>query len=156
MEVSLNVTGLDEVLAKLETVEYDVRYKGGRFALRKAANVVRDAVIAGALRLDDAATPESIAKNVAIRWSGKTFRRTGDLAFRVGILGGARAQEQKGAPAPGGHTFYFRFLEFGTQNMAARPFIRQALSSNAQKAATTFIQEYEKALDRAIKRAGRA
>lgn len=156
MEVSMDMTGLDAVLAKLETVEYDVRYKGGRFALRKAASVVRDAVIAGALRLDDAATPESIAKNVAIRWSSKTFRRTGDLAFRVGILGGARAQEQGGAPAPGGHTFYFRFLEFGTQNMAARPFIRQALSANAQKATTTFIQEYEKALDRAIRRAGQA
>ena len=153
MDVSIEMTGLDAVLAKLKEVEHDVRYKGGRYALRKAANVVRDTIIEGAKQLDDPSTQEEIAKNVAIRWSGKQFRTTGDLAFRVGLLGGARQQEQKGKPAPGGHTFYWRFLEFGTEKMPARPFVRTALSENVAKATQTFVAEYSKALDRAIKRA---
>jgi hypothetical protein len=43
-----------------------------------------------ALRIDDPTTAEVIAKNVSVRWSSKRFNSTGDLAFRVGVLGGAR------------------------------------------------------------------
>lgn len=154
--VSFTLTGLDEVLQKLETVQHETQYKAGRFALRKAANVVRDTIKRGAERLDDPTTAEDVSKNIAIRWSGKQFRRTGDLAFRVGVLGGARQQEQKGAAAPGGHTYYWRFLEFGTSKMPARPFVRTALSENIQRASQEFVTHYGAALDRAIKRAGKS
>jgi HK97 gp10 family phage protein len=39
--------------------------------------------------------------------------------------------------------------------MAARPFMRPALSENTAQATDIFVKEYEKAIDRAIKRAAK-
>lgn len=153
MDVSVSLDGIDEVLKKFKLVDNETRYKSGRFALRRSANIVRDAMIEGAKRIDDPDTPEDISKNVAIRWGGRRFRRTGDLNFRVGLLGGARQQKQSGKEAPGGHTFYWRFIEFGTDKMPAQPFVRNALEDNIQKATDEFVKQYSRSLDRAIKRA---
>ena len=144
--------GLEPLLAKLKSVSDDAKYKGGRFALRKAANVIAAKVKENAQRVDDPATPDSIPVNATVRWSSRIFRSTGDLGFRVGIQGGARKGNKAG---PGGATYYWRFLEFGTQHMQAKPFFRTALSDNTDKAKDTFVTEYIKAIDRAIKRAGR-
>ncbi|WP_374987639.1 HK97-gp10 family putative phage morphogenesis protein, partial [Klebsiella pneumoniae] len=80
-----------------------------------------------------------------VSFSSKAFRRTGDPTFRVGVMGGARqyantkANVRKGRAGksyntagdkgnPGGDTWYWRFLEFGTEHAAARPIIRPALN----------------------------
>ena len=169
--------GVDELIAKLKAVSRETANKGGKAALRKAAKVILDAAKSGAQRLDDPATSEVIAKNLVIRWAGKEYKRTGNLSFRVGVLGGARStgrsalrsaarRRRQGIPSleslgeiagagkanPGGSTWYWRFLEFGTQKMAARPFMRPALSNNVIKASDAFIREYGKRLTRAIKR----
>ena len=156
--VQFELRGVDELNIKLKGLTNDLKYKGGRFALRKAANIVRDSAIAGAERVDDQATPESIAKNIVVRFSPRRFKNTGDLAFRVGVLGGARQTSQKyqdlgiykgkGKENPGGDTFYWRFLEFGTEHSSAKPFIRKALSENVSKATDEFIRQYDKTIDR--------
>lgn len=143
------ITGVEALNKKLAGLSHDVRYKGGRFALRKAANVIAEAVKTNADKVDDPKTSESIKKNVAIRWSSKRFKSTGDLAFRVGILGGARAG---GASNPGGETFHWRFLEFGTEKMRANPFMQKSIDQSKMPAVNQFILHYNKALDRAIKR----
>jgi len=162
--------GVDSLLAKLDAVTKEIKFKGGRFGLRKAANLVADAVKAGAASVDDPVTANSIARNVAVKFSPRTFKRTGNLLFRVGILGGAQnyANTKDNVRAgragksfvtggdksnPGGDTWYWRLLEFGTQNMAARPFMRPALGNNADAAIGTFAREAEKSIDRALKRA---
>lgn len=178
--VQFKVDGLDALVAKLDGLSYDLKRKGGRLALRKAAQVVRDEARANALRVDDPKTSEVIAKNIVERWNGRVFRRQGDLAFRVGVLGGARAvltdrarrksarrRERLGQSSlgslgeiagsgkanPGGDTWYWRFLEFGTERTRAQPFLRPALEQNISAAMDTFVREYDKALDRAIKKA---
>lgn len=158
--MQFSLTGLDELLGKLEGVSHDMKYKGGRFALRKAAQVVRDAAKRNAERVDDPDTPENIAENIVERWSGRRFKRTGDLMFRVGVMGGARGYAKasgevqgKGKANPGGDTFYWRFLEFGTEKMPRQPFLTPALTDNFNKATDEFVRQYDKALDRAIKRA---
>ena len=156
--LDFNLIGLDEVLEKMKTVEHAVRYKAGRFALRKAANLVRKTIADGAQIIDDPATVENIAKNVAIRWDTKTFKRTGNLPFRVGILGGARDMsvhgelKGRGKKNPGGDTWYWRFLEFGTEKTPAKPFVRPALTKNTEKVAAEFVQQFSKALERALKK----
>ena len=152
--------GVDELLAKLQSVTYETQRKTGRAALRKASAIVRDAAIANAARLDDSKTRENIAKNIRLQWNNRLFRRTGNLGFRVGVLGGAKRVAKaageiqgRGRNNPGGDTFYFRFLEYGTQYMSARPFLRPALEQNTQQAADAFIQTYKKGIDNAIKRA---
>ncbi|SDF69793.1 phage protein, HK97 gp10 family [Onishia taeanensis] len=90
-----DIQGLEEVLGKLNALEQEPRKKSTRFALRKAANIVRDSVQSRARELDDPNTSESIADNVVVRFDGKHFRQTGDLKMRVGIRGGGCLQGQE-------------------------------------------------------------
>ncbi|WP_448680014.1 HK97-gp10 family putative phage morphogenesis protein [Pseudomonas nicosulfuronedens] len=155
--VEFKIEGLDSLLGKLEEVSYDVKRKGGRYALRKAAEIVRASAQANAQRIDNPETAENISKNIASRWNGRLFKRTGDLGFRIGVLGGARIPKSKPKGTepggPGGDTRYWAFVEFGHETARANPFMRQALADNISEVTSTFVTEYEKAIDRAIRRA---
>lgn len=156
--VQFSLVGLDSLLGKLEAVTHDAKYKGGRFALRKAANLVKAKVQENAKRIDDTASAADISANAAVRWSSRTFKRTGNLAFRVGIMGGAGgnlSQKEQASGLPGGDTRHWRLVEFGTEHSRAQPFMRPALSQNIGAATDEFIKQYDKALDRAIKKAAK-
>lgn len=152
--VKFSILGLDDLLGKLEEVSVDVRRKGGRAALRKAAQVVVQKAKAGAERIDDKATGRSISDNIALRWNGRLFKRTGDLGFRIGVLHGAVLTDggdlSSNAPTP-----HWRLIEFGTEKMPAAPFMRPALADSISEVTSTFVTEYEKAIDRAIRRAAK-
>lgn len=152
--VDFSITGLDSLLGKLDSLSYDVRRKGGRAALRKAAQVVAQKAKEGAERIDDKETGRSIADNIALRWNGKLFKQTGDLGFRIGILHGA-VLKNGGDLSPNSPTPHWRLIEFGTEKMAAVPFMRPALANSISEATNTFVSEYEKAIDRAIRRAAK-
>lgn len=149
--VTFDMQGVDELVAKMEGLNYDLRRKGGRFALRKAANLIRDAARQNAEPLDDPATGQKIGDNIAVRFSTRTFRNTGNLMFRVGVMGTARTQaggdQSAGSPTP-----HWRLLEFGTEKMPAKPFMRRALAENVQAATDEFVRQYGRALDRALRR----
>lgn len=162
-------SGKDEIIRNFRALSNDAQYKGGRSSLRKAANFGAEKVRAVAKTLDDVQSAEDISKNVAVRWSGKRFRSTGDLAFRIGILGGARRyaddkkNRQKGRAGqeyatagdktnPGGDTFYWRFLEHGTKNASAKPFFQNTAEKNAPGMFNVFFSELQKAIARAIRK----
>lgn len=155
-DVEFSITGLDSVLEKMKTVSDEVRYKGGRFALRKAANLVAAKAKEKAQTMDDPETGRSIAANIAVRWNGRYFKRTGDIAFRVGVLHGAILPEKDDGgnvdEGPNGPTPHWRLLEFGTSNMPAHPFMRPALADNINQVTSEFVTQLEKAIDRAIKK----
>lgn len=154
--IEFNIEGLDALLGKLESVSYDIKRKGGRSALRKAAQLVAEKAKAGAAQVDDAATGRSIAANIAMRWNGRLFKRTGDLGFRIGVMHGA-AIKTPGNPDAGlnGPTPHWRLIEFGAQHMAAQPFMRSALADNISAATNAFVTAYSKSIDAAIKRAAK-
>ena len=131
-----------------------MKRKGGRAALRKAAQVVVQKAKEGAERLDDKETGRSIADNIALRWNGKLFKQTGDLGFRIGVLHGAVLKDG-GDLSPNSPTPHWRLIEFGTEKMPAAPFMRPALADSISEVTTTFVTEYEKSIDRAIKRAAK-
>ena len=149
--VEFSMRGIDSLLEKLRTVNDDMKRKGGRSALRKAAQLVADKAKEGALRLDDAETGRSIADNIALRWNGRLFSRSGDLGFRIGVKYGAVLKDG-GETSQNSPTPHWRLLEFGTETIAARPFMRNALADSINAATDAFITNYEKAIDRAIKR----
>ncbi|QQE90485.1 HK97-gp10 family putative phage morphogenesis protein [Azotobacter chroococcum] len=153
--IEFSLTGLDELLGKLDEVSFDMKRKGGRFALRRAAQVIRDAAKQNAKRMDDPETAEDISANIAERWNGRLFKATGNLGFRVGVLGGAGGSKTSDqlSSLPGKDTRHWRYLEFGSENNRATPFMRPALEQSIGAATDTFVREYDKALDRAIKRA---
>lgn len=164
MANEFQIQGLDEVLRKMRALGPGLAAKGARTAMRKAANVVRDAAKAGAAKLDRPETPNRIADNIAVQFSAKTLKTTGDVMMRVGVRGGAKqysnTRENRGKGrvgkeyATGGSTFYWRFLEFGTSKMPARPFMRPALQENVGKATDVAVVELNKAIDRLAKKAG--
>jgi len=153
--VTFKIEGAEALNARLKTVSDDVKYKGGRFALRKAAQVIREGAKDNAKRLDDPQTAADISANIVERWSGRTFKRTGNLMFRVGVMGGAGGSltSEKLRGNPGGDTRHWRYLEFGTENISATPFMRPAITKNLQAITGKFVSEYNRALDRALRRA---
>lgn len=151
-DIKLTLSGLDSVIAKIQAVKYDMAKKGGRFALRKAAQVIRNAARENAQRVDDSETGRSIARNIAEKWNGRLNKSTGDLGFRVGVSGGAKIPKNNTDEGSGGPTPHWRLLEFGTEKMRARPFFVPAINANLQKTADVFVEQYDKALDRALKR----
>lgn len=158
--ISYKMTGLPELLGKLDAIDYDLKRKGGRFALRKAAQIIRNQARMNAERVDDPRTAENIAANIVERWNGRLFKKTGNLGFRVGVLGGAQGAAEavgevtgKGSGNPGGDTYYWRFLEFGTENAPAQPFMRPAINQVGNDPVDAFIKEYGKSIDRALKQA---
>ncbi len=155
--VTANVEGLEPLLARMENLSFDLRKKGGRFAMRKAANLIRDKARENAKQLDDPTSAADISANVAVRFSPKDFKRNGNLVFRVGVLGGAggRKSAEQLSGLPGQDTRHWRQQEFGNSRHPAQPFMRRALSENIQAASDEFINQYNKSLDRAIKRGQR-
>lgn len=150
--------GMESMLAKFDAAKQEVRYKSGRSALNAAANFLVGKVKEGVSRWDDPSTSENIAKNVAKRWGSKRFKSTGDLSFRVGILGGAGGNKPKAAFAdlPGGDTRHWRFKEFGTEKTAADPAVRPALFNNQGEIINVFAKQFEKKFDAAIRKANKA
>ena len=156
--VEFSLVGIEELIGKLESVTYDVKRKGGRFALRKAAMIVVNKAKANAQRIDDADTGRSIADNIALRWNGKLFKRTGDLGFRIGVLTGSTRNLQPGNPdtGAGGATPHALLVELGTSKARAQPYLRPAMENSINEITNEFLSQYDKALTRAIKKANKA
>lgn len=154
--VEFSMTGMDEVIEKLNQLTPMVKKKGGRRALAKAASIVRAAARQNALGVDDASTREMIAKNIAMQWMARMNRQTGDLGYRIGVRGGARDMSEygelggEGKNNPGGDTWYWRLVEFGTWRTKANPFMRTALASNIQQATNAFAIELERQIDKVV------
>lgn len=170
--LDVKIEGVDALIGKLEAVKQDIRYRGGRAALRKAAMLIVDAAKQNAARINDPKTAEDISANIALRWNGRLFKQTGNLGFRIGVLGGARSyadtreNRRKGRVGasyktdgektnPGGDTWYWRLVELGTQKTRAQPFLRPAATQAAGAAIEEFMRQYSKSMERAIRRAAK-
>ncbi|MES2625889.1 MAG: HK97-gp10 family putative phage morphogenesis protein [Pseudomonadota bacterium] len=151
------LVGMESLLAKFDSIKQDVKYKGGRSALRKAANFIAAKAKENAQKLDDPETAKNTAKNISVRWGGKRFKSTGDPNFRIGILGGAGGNKKAADldSLPGKDTRTWRHLELGTEKTPAQPFLRPSLQNNTGEAISIFAKEYERAIDRAIKKAAK-
>jgi HK97 gp10 family phage protein len=144
--------GVDELLGKLSSISEDAKFKGGKLSLRRAAKFIADKAIQYQREnIDNPKTPNSIYKNIRVQFGKKRFKATGDLMFRIGVQGGAILKESS-KPGTGGYTFYWRFIEFGTENVPARPFMRPALQNNDIKAAEIFLHEFKRSINLAIKK----
>lgn len=151
-DVSFTIEGLDALSEKLKAVSGTVKQKRGRAALRKAGMIIVKAAAAKVEQEDDPETQRSIARNVAIQWNNKRYRATGDLAFRIGVRGGAVIPKGKAVPdGVKAATPHWRFIEFGTKVAIAKPFLRPAMSDNIDAVTRAFVTGLEALIDRAIR-----
>lgn len=156
MDISVNVQGLAEIERKLKLLPERVGNNAMRRALRKGANVIRDAARANAKRIDDPETREMIWKNIAVAGGGRRReKQAGGPMMRVGVRGGARPLK-KGTDTglPGGNTTHWRFVEFGTGQARAQPFIRPAAASSAGAAYQAFAAAAPAELDKELRKLG--
>lgn len=156
--------GADEALAKMRNLAPNLIKSGMKRSVRKGAVVVQKAAKANALKIDDPETKNNIARNIAVQYSGPLSKREKGVAYRVGVLGGARrlyannkANRRKGivgqeTGGTGGSTWYWRFIELGTSKMRARPFMVPALTANIDRATSAIVSELGPALDRAVQK----
>lgn len=144
------IEGLAEVERKLKLLPERIGNNALRRALRKGANVIRDQARANARKIDDPKTREQIAKNIAVQGGGRRREKAaGGVMMRVGVRGGARHTD---APSslPGGNTTHWRWVEFGTSEVAARPFMRSAAASKAPEVFARVASDMETQLDREL------
>lgn len=156
--------GADEALAKMRNLAPNLIKSGLKRAVRKGAVVVQKAAKTNALKIDDPQTKNNIARNIAVQYSAPLSKKEKGVAYRVGVLGGARrlyannkANRRKGivgqeTGGTGGSTWYWRFIELGTSKMRARPFMVPALTANVDRATSAIVSELGPALDRAVQK----
>lgn len=155
--ISFSILGSHELSQKMLAVTNDVRYKGGRAALRRASEHLAGIVRENSRLVDDPATPRSIPANVVVRYNRRQYEATGNLGFRVGILGGAGGNLPGDAfqGNPGLDTRYWRHKEFGNSRTQAVPFMRRAMYENINALIGVFADSYHKSLTAALRRASR-
>ena len=150
----LDDKAVDAMLDKMAKLGTKYATNATRRALNKGAVPIRDQAKRNATLLDDSLTAEKIYENIVIR-NGRTRVKT-DIKTRVGILGGARDMEKYGEikaggkDNPGGDTWYWRLVEFGTSRTAAKPFMRPAMMTKQVEAYNNIVAAMTTELDKEI------
>lgn len=150
-QITARLQGLKPVTDKMLGLAPKLRRKGLRKAARQAMNIVRDDAKSRAKAIDDPETAEKIWKNIVTQESGKQGRREGGVVMKVGIRGGAGAnQHSKDASGnPGGDTRHWRYIEFGTQYTPPAPFMRPSFSQNLGAVTDRFVSVLSLEIDAA-------
>lgn len=142
----VRIEGLDNLKRKLAEVPKAMRKRVLRNALAAGAREVRDVAKRNAPVLTLGTSlkapyrkPGTVKQAIRVRTS-KADRRAGDVGVFVNVRPAKAGQ--RGAKNPN-DPFYWRFLEFGTKKMPARPFLQRATSA-LPKALTIFQERVAK------------
>ena len=156
--LELTTQNLDQIIREMRELTPRLQKRALGQAGRKAMAIVQRAAREN---LDKQTGPDStgaLRKAIVVRQNARQGRRLGGAMIQVGIRGGAKsyvnsAQNRRSKRVgqtyeQGGNQFYFRFLEFGTRKMRARPFLQPALKDNIQPVTSTMAAELQKAIAR--------
>jgi HK97 gp10 family phage protein len=133
------IKGLNELTEGLKEFSKDVQINLVRNAMRGALAPIIEQAQKNFAEYNRPETQENIPANVTARFSSRRFKQTGDVKYRIGIQGGARQRRgAKPTNAPGGDTFYWRFIETGTEKLPARKPLRRAFGEKAPMFFTDF------------------
>jgi HK97 gp10 family phage protein len=149
------------VIDKLKSLAPKLEKKYLNGALRAGALIVQHAAQERARAFDDPKTPKAVWKEIVIRTNASLGRQNQGKALQVGVLGGAakysntavnRRKRRVGRTyITPGNVYYWRFLEFGTSKMAAKPFMRPALEGNINTASDAITTKLNTAIDQLAK-----
>jgi HK97 gp10 family phage protein len=159
MSAMIKVDGLKQLGERMQKLGADVNKRTSRAATAAGARVVRDATRKNidALQLVDtgnmrAAVAAQRSKRTRLTSEHRVGIKSGG-GYRSGDIQGGKTSDVKAAKTGTGKlgvdAFYWRFLEFGTVDRPATPFLRPAFESNKNKA----VEEIKRVLERRIKKA---
>lgn len=165
MAETLQIRGLDGLLASLRELPKQMQGKAVQAGMRKGGNIIR-----GDARARVARDTGFLAKQIVVRRASAKDRRKAGVGhggeyFTVGVRTGKRVKyantkRNRRAGRAGkayeqsGWAHYWRFLEFGTKKMAAKPFLTPAGEAKGGQAAQVIIDETTAAIDKLMKARG--
>lgn len=141
MMAKSRVLGVSELVKDLERISKTLANREAKKGIAKAGTVVKKAAKDNvkALGLVDSG---ALLRGVAMASKKKLAK--GQIGYSVGIKHGNKYRKSQIDRQKRGKTFkesfrvddpfYYRFIELGTRNMQARPFLRTALLNNRAKA----------------------
>ncbi|WP_256647521.1 HK97-gp10 family putative phage morphogenesis protein [Stenotrophomonas maltophilia] len=165
MSEQLSIQGLDGLLRSLREAPKAIQGRAVQAGMRKGGNVIRD----DARRRAPKSSGFMASQIVTRRANSKSRQRAGvgqgGEYFTVGVKTGRRRKyantkrnRRRGRVGKvyeeAGWAYYWRFVEFGTKNMRASPFLTPAGETKGPEAAQVIINETWAALDKQLKKDG--
>ncbi|MCQ2989051.1 hypothetical protein NLO72_07335 [Pseudomonas tremae] len=130
--VQYKLTGADALSAKFRQLSVSMRTKVVLPAAKDAMDVVLRDAKDRASQIDDPATANDISANLALMERKAISEELGAVVVSVGVKKSIRGRL-------GGNTYYWWWVELGTENARAHPFVRPALENNKQAVFSEFL-----------------
>ena len=135
---TVHIEGLAELDRALRELPVRIANRGLRASVYAGAKVIRDEARARAPKaaqsLGPKQPPPGTLKRSVIMKHIRELSSGGRQTFYVMVRHGKKYQKQGKRGTLSQDAWYWRFLEFGTRKMAARPFLRPALESRRTQA----------------------
>ncbi len=146
IDVNLDFSGLEDIARDLETLSRAENNKVLRDATRAGADVLKTEVINRA-----PVRTGKMKKNVVV--VTQRSRRRGEISSGVHIRGvnlrTGNSDNTMKATDPR-NAFYWRFVELGTANMPAHPFVRPAYDTREEEVAKVVFDRMNSAIDEVL------
>ncbi|UFP98552.1 HK97-gp10 family putative phage morphogenesis protein [Pseudomonas fitomaticsae] len=130
--VRFNLKGADELSARFKGLTEEIRRKVVLPAAKDAMDIVLLDAKDRAARIDDPETANFIPANLAMIERKAIGEEVGAVVISVGVRMRKRGQK-------GGNTFYWWWVELGTEKNRAKPFLRPALANNREALFKEFL-----------------
>lgn len=154
-----SLRGLDDVLAKLRALPPEIASKRGgpvKAALRKGGVVIQKAAQENVRRVvsntEEAGytSTKVLEKAIVVRRDPNPQRSGANERYRVLIARGRKYEGRTNKGKPLTAVMTGRYLEFGTEEQRAEPWMTPAYMSAREKALSTVEEELIKGVNRAI------
>lgn len=130
--ISYKLTGADALSAKFRELSQSVRSQVAVPAAKDAMEIVLKDAQDRASRVDDPETRNYLPKNIAMVEQKTQGAELGAAIVSVGVRKTKAGQR-------GGNTFYWWWVELGTEFARAQPMLRPALANNREAVFKEFL-----------------
>lgn len=164
MAEHLQIHGLEGLVQSLRALPKELHGKAMQAGMRKGGNIIRDEARQRVRR-----GTGFLAEQIVVRRANAKNRQKAGVGageyYTVGVRTGKKAKyanttrnRRKGRAGKlyeqSGWAYYWRFLEFGTKKMAARPFLTPAAEARGPQAAQAIVDQTSAAIDKLMKARG--
>jgi len=155
MSGAFKLTGLDGVLELLQSLPAEVVSKGGgpvRTSLRKGALVIKNEAAMNLARVTEGEDSTGLLLANLVVTRGRKLGATKGERYLIRVR--RKSYNRQGVSVSTAQTG--RFLEYGTEDQPAEPWLRPAFAAKADQAIRTTERELVIALDRVVKKLARS
>lgn len=155
--MTIEVQGLKELQRYLHQLPQEIQKRPLRSAVAAGAKVISDAAINNAPQGETGNLRKSI-----YRYRSRSQSATGKETFLVGVRKGkAKFKDNARNRRLGrvgktyqtqGEAYYWRFVEFGTSKLSARPFLRPAFERNKEEAVKVMKDRLRRSIEQQAKK----